>query len=54
MEYMRGIKKTIWKEEFLQIHRYGPWRIDNKMEVQQFSEALFALALRAAAEEDES
>ena len=54
INYIYDIKKTIQKEEFLKIHYYGPWHINKKMDVQQFSKMLLALALRAVAEEDES
>lgn len=49
--YMMDTKKGIKKTEFLQIHKYGPWNIKKRPDMDEFAKLVLAIALRASAEQ---
>jgi hypothetical protein len=50
-DFLKGTKKGIKKEEFLHIHRYGPWHLKEKEDVENFAKLVLAISLRASAEQ---
>ncbi|KAJ9302659.1 hypothetical protein DTO271G3_33 [Paecilomyces variotii] len=49
--YLVGTKDNLKKSEFLNVHRYGPWMIDERDDMDEFAKIALALALRASAED---
>lgn len=54
-QYMQGDsgKRFVRQDEFVEIHRYGPYLITEKEDVRYFAKLALAVALRASEEEDE-
>ncbi|OJJ48980.1 hypothetical protein ASPZODRAFT_23265 [Penicilliopsis zonata CBS 506.65] len=50
-EHILGERRTLAKDNFLVMKRFGPWRSDRPYKIQELCEVVFALVQRAVAEE---